>query len=169
MANKFWSSEMLQALRQLAELSTKYRSNGSPFPRKDWESGLQKLQSQDIKAYKMLKNISLKQIKWTWTKYQDVAYGYCATSKCTNKIEPGEFYCKTCRPAGSMYHRGAYSSPCISDNLDVVKRTIAGYSEKDLKQVVTDSIGRMPYRIRKNILGKEYVSLLVEKESKKKK
>lgn len=167
--HKFWTEERLQALRILAELSTSYRPNGIPFPKKNWEDGMKKLQSQDYKAFKLLKGTTIKQLKWTWTKYQNVAYGYCATSKCTNKIEPGEFYCKTCRPAGSMYHRGAYSSPCISDNLDVVKRTIAGYSEKDLKQIVTDSIERMPYRIRKNILGKEYVSLLVEKESKKKK
>jgi len=166
-ANKTWTTERLMAVRKLAELSTVYRPNGVPHNRKDWDAGLSKLQSQDHKSYKIVKNIPIQQIKWAWSKYQNVTYGFCATTMCPNKVTNGEFYCPSCKPVGSAYHRGIYSSTCVEQHKELVKKAISSYKEKDLQRIVAEGITKMSFSLRKEILGDTFKSLVEAKETKK--
>lgn len=159
-----WNYERMYALRKLAELSTVYRANGVPLPKKDWETGLAKLKSQDFKAFKLLRDHSIKNLKWVWAKYQNVAYGFCATTKCPNKVTDGQFYCATCKPAQGRYHRGVFSNPCLKKNPAAVKKAVFSMPEKELRTVLAEGLveGKIQYSLRRKLLGDSYTKLVHE-------
>lgn len=156
-----WSHERLMALRKLAELSTRYRPNGNPIPRLKWEEGMEKLKTQDFEAWKLLQGMTLSNIKWSWSKYQNVTYGYCCTSTCKSKIKKGEFYCKTCTEKRSLqkaatYINHIYTRTFISNNDDLVSKSLDKIPASELRKIVNENVGYFRVAARKKILGDTY-------------
>ncbi len=159
-----WTTQRLNSLRILAECSKVYEVTNDY--RRDWTLGITKMKEQYPEEWKLLKGISLKMIKYAWSKYGKACYGICTVKDCRNKIVPGEVYCPE-HAKVSNYHRGTFSSPCIKNNIDLVPKIVKTRDQKLLAEVVIRNITKLSYVDKKEVLGEEFEKQIVEKEKSK--
>lgn len=159
--HRFWTKEKLEALKKLAELSTRFRPNGTQLRPLKWEDGLEKLKTQDYEAYKVIEGISIRRIKSAWIRYQNVVYGYCSTTMCGNKVKGDDVFCPKCwekrkRMKAKMYSGYIYSRSFTQENRDLVRKSIAGMTVTEARKIIEENIGYMRVDLRKKILGSSY-------------
>jgi len=166
MSKKRVTGDLLLALKVLADLSTRYRTSGVPYPYKNWNEGIRKLKESYPDKYKLIfkdYGYSITNVKATWVRLQNAAFGFCAGkgkegTGCKEKIDLKEniFYCKNCKPK-ALYYRGIYSNPAVKNNRAEVKKAVHVTKESILREIAEKYIMKFSLEDKKRILGEEYV------------
>lgn len=161
-----WTKERLEALKELAKKSMRYKPSGIPYSRMYWEDGMAKI---DGSTRKKLGDIDISTIKSAWMRYQNVIYGYCINyKKCGNKVSGEGTRCKACHKEfiakrSVMYPNYAFKVSTIIANKKEAIDALSTIPDKELRKIIVNNITEVKSGLRRRLLGERYKKAVLDK------